>query len=101
MYSNKYTSRPSNDSTATGAGAPVVLKPKRPKFLLPWWMRIAIHIVINIMIIAAAFFIIVKGVDFGDERVQRWLASLLITVVTSVVFIQPLQASYFNCLFFF
>ena len=65
----------------------------RKKFLLPWWTRIIVHILCNIAIIAAAFFIIVKGVDFGDQLVQKWLASLIVSFFMSIILCQPLQVN--------
>lgn len=66
---------------------------KSRKLLLPWGTRIFVHILCNVMILTAAFFIIVKGVDFGDVLVQKWLASLIVTLLTSIVLVQPLQVT--------
>ena len=43
-------------------------------------------------IIVSIFFIIVKGIKFGDEKVKKWITSLLVSFLTSVLLTQPIQA---------
>ena len=71
-------------------------KPPPKKILLPWWSRIIGHILCNLAIIAAAAFIVFEGIQFGDEKVKRWLASLFISFLTSLLLCQPIQVIIFN-----
>jgi hypothetical protein len=45
------------------------------------------------------FFIIVKGIEFGDEKVSKWITSLLISFLSSVLLTQPIQALLFTFVF--
>jgi hypothetical protein len=48
----------------------------------------------------SATFVIIKGIEFGDEKCGKWLSSLLISFLSSVLITQPLQVN-FQILFFF
>jgi len=39
------------------------------------------------------FFIIVRGIEFGDVKTQQWLTSLLSGFFSSILLIQPLKVS--------
>jgi hypothetical protein len=41
--------------------------------------------------VIAAFFIIVKGIEFGNEKVLKWLTSFIISVVTSIFLTEPIK----------
>lgn len=64
---------------------------KCKKHLLPWWMKIVGHVVALLIISVSAFIILVKGIEFGDEKSQRWLASLFVSFLTSFILFQPVQ----------
>ena len=38
------------------------------------------------------FFIIIKGISLGDEKVAKWLTSLVSSFISSVLLTQPIQA---------
>lgn len=61
------------------------------KLLLPWWSKIVIHVFCNVVIITCAVFLIIYGVSYGDTICQKWLASLLVTLLASIVLWQPIQ----------
>lgn len=65
------------------------------KLLLPWWTRIIGHTFCNLSILAAAAFIVFMGIQFGEDKVKRWLASLFISLITSIVLCQPIQVKWF------
>lgn len=74
-------------------------KPKqhsKKKLLLPWWTRIIGHIFCNLSILTAAAFIVFMGIQFGEDKVKRWLASLFISFLTSIILCQPIQVYKFN-----
>ena len=33
-----------------------------------------------------------KGIEFGDDKVHKWITSLLVSFLTSVLLTQPIQA---------
>jgi hypothetical protein len=41
--------------------------------------------------IVSVFFIIVKGIEFGQEKVTKWLTSLFVSFLSSVLITQPAQ----------
>ena len=58
----------------------------------PWWFKIIAYILSLVFIIVSIFFIIVRGIEFGDEKVKKWITSLLVSFLTSVLLTQPIQA---------
>jgi hypothetical protein len=41
--------------------------------------------------IVSIFFILVQGISFGNEKVQKWITSLFFSILTSVFLTQPIQ----------
>jgi hypothetical protein len=39
------------------------------------------------------FFILVQGISFGNEKVQKWITSLLFSMLSSVFLTQPIQVT--------
>lgn len=68
----------------------------KKKLLLPWWTRIIGHIFCNLLILTAAVFIVFMGIQFGEDKVKRWLASLFISFLTSIILCQPIQVYKIN-----
>ena len=64
---------------------------KRKPFLLPWWFKIVGYALSFIFVGVSAFFIIVQGITFGEEKVSRWLTSFVTSVIASIFLTQPLQ----------
>ena len=59
----------------------------------PWWFKIIAYFLSFIVSTVCIFFIIVKGIEFGDEKVQKWISSFLISVLTSFLLTQPIQVT--------
>ena len=57
----------------------------------PWWFRIVAYMLSFSIAGACLFFVILKGIEFGNEKVTKWLTSLIISFLTSILFTQPLQ----------
>ena len=66
---------------------------KRPKGTFPWWCLFIAYGVSMLMAVVSIFFIIVRGIEFGDMKCQKWLTSLLSSFFSSVILIQPLKVS--------
>jgi hypothetical protein len=50
------------------------------------------------MIGVSIFFIIVRGIEFGDLKTQKWLTSILTGFFSSILFTQPVKVyfGFFN-----
>ncbi len=68
-------------------------KKKKPPLKLPWWCKIIAYILSFSICGTCSFFIIVQGVQFGDEKVGKWLTSLVMSFVTGVFLTQPAQVA--------
>ena len=68
-------------------------KRPRKKFTLPWWFKIIGYALSFCVVVVCLFFIIIKGISFGDQTCKQWLTSFLISVLTSVFLTQPLQVA--------
>ena len=70
----------------------LVEKKKSSEFLLlPWWFKIVSYLLSFVLVLICAFFIIIKGITFGDEQCRKWLTSFLVSALTGCFLIQPLQ----------
>lgn len=58
---------------------------------MPWWFKIIGYLLSTSIIIVCLFFIIIKGISFGDNLSRQWLSSFVISVLTSICFTQPIQ----------
>jgi hypothetical protein len=76
-------------------------KKKKSELKFPWWFKIFAYMLSFAFAGVSLFFVIVKGIEFGDEKVQKWLTSLLISFFTSLLVTQPIQVTFFLLLFFF
>ena len=59
--------------------------------MFPWWCKIVAYILSFSFAFVCLFFIIIQGISLGDDKVKKWLASMLISVFTSVLITQPIQ----------
>lgn len=67
------------------------VKIKKKKFKFPWWFKIIIYLICLIMAAVSIFFIIIKGIMFGNEKVQKWITSLFISFLSSIFLTQPVK----------
>jgi polycystin 1L2 len=68
----------------------------KKSFALPWWCKIIAYILSFIFIGVSIFFIIVQGITFGDEKVQKWLTSFMSSVLSSILLTQPIKVILFQ-----
>jgi hypothetical protein len=57
----------------------------------PWWFKLVAYALSFLMACVCLFFVIVKGIVFGDAKVTKWITSVLVSFVSSVLLTQPLQ----------
>ena len=66
-------------------------KKKKAELKFPWWFKIFAYVLSFSFATVSLFFVIIKGIEFGDEKVQKWLTSLLISFLSSLLLTQPIQ----------
>ena len=58
---------------------------------LPWWCKIVGYILSFVIVVTCSFFILVKGIEFGNDKVEKWLTSLVVSFLASVFLTQPVK----------
>ena len=66
-------------------------KKKKSELKFPWWCKIFAYLLSFSFATVSLFFVIIKGIEFGDEKVQKWLTSMLISFLSSLLLTQPIQ----------
>ena len=61
------------------------------QWTLPWWCLFIAYGCSLLLAIVSTFFIIVRGIEFGDSKTQKWLTSLLAGFFSSIFLIQPVK----------
>jgi polycystin 1L2 len=76
-------------------------KQKKTIFSLkfPWWFKIVAYLLSFTFTSVSLVFVIIKGIEFGDAQVTKWLTSLIISFLSSILFTQPLKVALMTCLF--
>jgi hypothetical protein len=67
---------------------------EKRSFAFPWWCKIIAYILSFMFIGISIFFIIVQGITFGDEKVQKWLTSFISSIISSIFLTQPIKVFY-------
>ena len=62
-------------------------------YTIPWWCKIIAYLLSFACMFVSIFFIVIKGIEFGDEKVRKWITSLLVSFLTSVLLTQPIQVN--------
>jgi hypothetical protein len=66
---------------------------KRASGMFPWWCLFVAYGLSAIMAAVSIFFVIVRGIEFGDVKCQKWLTSLFSSFFSSLILVQPLKVS--------
>lgn len=85
----------SDDQSMSEKSVVVVVEPKKVKrpFLLPWWCKIFAYLLSLAIVLVSIFFIAIKGVVLGDEKVKEWLTSFVTSIFSSVLLTQPIKVN--------
>ena len=77
------------------------LKKTKKKFVLkfPWWCKIIAYIISFVFACVSLFFVIIKGLTLGNEKVTKWLTSLIISFFSSMLLTQPIQIALLTFVF--
>ncbi len=74
---------------------------KKSGFTFPWWCIFIAYGLSVIIGVISIFFIIIRGIEFGDVKTQQWLISIFTGFFSSVCLTQPLKiiglAIFFAC----
>ena len=65
----------------------------------PWWFKIVAYLLSFAFTSVSLVFVIIKGIEFGDAQVTKWLTSLIISFLSSILFTQPLKVALFTFVF--
>ncbi|CAF1253004.1 unnamed protein product [Adineta steineri] len=68
-----------------------IIKNKKSQFTFPWWCLFIAYTLSFMIIAVSIFFIIVKGIIFGDLKTQKWLTSVLTGFFSSIILTQPIK----------
>lgn len=66
-------------------------KPKLSNIMLPWWCKIIAYTLSFAIIGVSSFFILVKGIALSNDTVAKWLSSLVVSIISSILLVQPLK----------
>ena len=91
--SDKYNPTTDVEASPVSSIDPTTGKKKKPPFRLPWWFKIVGYVLCFMIFGVASFFIIIQGITLGDDLVQQWLTSLVMSFVTGVFLTQPAQVA--------
>lgn len=69
-------------------------KKQSNRFRFPWWCLFIAYGLSFIFSAISIFFIIVRGIEFGDLKTQKWLTSLLTGFLSSIFFMQPIKVKF-------
>jgi hypothetical protein len=73
-----------------------VSKKKKSSLTFPWWCIFVAYGLSFILIGVCIFFTIIRGIEFGDVNVQKWLTSLVVGFFSSIFFTQPVKVNHFR-----
>ena len=67
----------------------------------PWWCVYIAYALSFVIIVISIFFIIIRGIEFGDLKTQQWLTSIVTGILSSILLTQPVKiislAIFFAC----
>jgi polycystin 1L2 len=79
----------------------IKVRRQKSRLTFPWWCLFVVYGLCLILTGISIFFIIVRGIEFGDLKSQKWLTSILTGLFSSILLTQPLKilslAIFFSC----
>ncbi|XP_035210182.1 polycystic kidney disease protein 1-like 2 [Stegodyphus dumicola] len=64
---------------------------KKKRFLLPWWCIYISWLLVVASVGCSIFFLWAYGLQFGNVRTTKWLTSLLICFISSILLTEPIK----------
>ena len=63
----------------------------RVELKFPWWFKFVTYGLSITIACVCLFFVIVKGIVLGNDKVTKWITSVVISFLSSILITQPLQ----------
>jgi hypothetical protein len=60
----------------------------------PWWFIFLAYGLCLMLVGISIIFLIARGIEFGDEKTQKWLTSILSGFFSSILLTQPLKVKF-------
>jgi polycystin 1L2 len=57
----------------------------------PWWFRVFAYMLSFAFASVSLFFVIIKGLVFGNDKVTKWVTSIIVSFFTSAFLTQPIK----------
>ncbi|CAF1389386.1 unnamed protein product, partial [Adineta ricciae] len=77
------------------------MEKKKKTLMFPWWFVLLGYGLCLISVTVSILFIIARGIEFGDEKTEKLLISIISGLFSSILFTQPLRiialAIFFAC----
>ncbi|GFR02198.1 polycystic kidney disease protein 1-like 2 [Trichonephila clavata] len=89
----KVTKKPTNQGLDEEAH---IRNPPKKKCLLPWWCAYISWFLVIVSVGCSLFFLWAYGLQFGNIRTGKWLTSLIISFLSSVLLTEPLKIFLFS-----
>ena len=68
---------------------------KKSTLMFPWWCVLIAYALCLVLVAVSILFIIARGIEFGDEKTQKWLASVVSGIFSSLLLTQPLKVRFY------
>jgi polycystin 1L2 len=68
-------------------------KKQKKELKFPWWTKIIAYVLSFVFAAVSIFFIIMQGISFGDDKCTKWLTSIMVSFITSILLTQPIQVA--------
>ena len=80
------------DESDAAENVTIVAKPWwKQKYPLPHWCMYAAWVLALASILGSAAFIFIYGLEWGKEKSEEWLSSLMFSFAESIMFVQPFK----------
>jgi len=67
------------------------LPAKKKRLSLPWWCSIVAWIMLWMTVGICVAYVTFFGIMFQDEKCKKWITSMIVSFMTSVLFTQPIK----------
>jgi hypothetical protein len=72
---------------------------KKATISFPWWCLFIAYGLSFVLAALSMFFIIARGIEFGDIKCQKWLTSLVTGFFSSILLSQPIKVCIYSISF--
>lgn len=80
-----------NEPSGVSEQSDVVPAKKKKRLSLPWWCSIVAWLFLWTTVGVSVAFVTFFGIMFQDEKCKKWISSMVISFLTSVLFTQPIK----------